>query len=78
MAANPLGSGTINGNGILAYAGCDWNLGTGNGIYIIDAETGTLMRRLHDVVDYPEFAQPIWVDGRLFTANTSALVTWST
>lgn len=77
LGANPLGSGTINANGILAYAGTDWAMGPGNGVYLIDASNGDILRVLHDVGDFPEFAQPIWSDGRLLAANTDALVDWS-
>ena len=77
LLANPLGSGTINANGILAYAGTDWNMGGGNGVYLIDGATGRVLRVLKDVGEYPEFAQPIWAEGHLFAANSDAVVSWS-
>jgi Glucose dehydrogenase len=77
LLANPLGSGAINANGILAYAGTDWNMGAGNGVYLIDGATGRLVRVLEDVAEFPEFAQPIWAEGRLFAANSDAVVSWS-
>lgn len=78
LAANPLGSGTINGNGLLAYGGTDWNGGTGNGISVVNAASGALVRRVTDPHgSYPQFAQPIWADGRLFMANTDSLTVWS-
>ncbi len=77
LPANPLGSGTVNPNGILAYAGTDWFGGPGNGVFVIDAATGSMVRVLHDIGNFPEYAQPIWVDGRLLTANFDGLVAWA-
>jgi outer membrane protein assembly factor BamB len=77
LGANPLGSGSVNANGLLAYAGTDWSDGPGNGITVLDSTTGSIVRTLDDLAEYPEFAQPVWSDGRLFTANTDALVMWS-
>lgn len=77
LGANPLGSGSVNANGLLAYAGTDWSMGAGNGATVLDAATGSVVRVLDDRAEYPEFAQPVWSDGRLYAANTDALVMWS-
>jgi outer membrane protein assembly factor BamB len=77
LTANPLGSGTINGNGILAYAGTDWNMTGTNGVYLLDSTTGKLLRTLHDLADYPEFGQPIWANGQLLAPNTDSLVAYA-
>lgn len=76
LGANPLGSGSVNANGLLAYAGTDWSGGAGNGVSVLDAATGAIVWVLDDRAEYPEFAQPVWSDGRLFAANTDALVMW--
>jgi polyvinyl alcohol dehydrogenase (cytochrome) len=76
LAANPLGSGTVNKNGILAYAGTDWAAGPGNGIYLINAATGKIVRQLKDVDSFPEFSQPIWAGGKLFMTNADNLSAW--
>jgi polyvinyl alcohol dehydrogenase (cytochrome) len=78
LGANPLGSGTYDPNGILAYAGTNWSGTTGNGLYLIDPGTGNIMRTLQDTKSWPEFAQPIWVDGMLLMDNTDAIVAWKT
>ena len=67
----------MNGSGLLAYAGTDWSDGAGNGVTVLDATTGAVVRVLDDVGEYPQFAQPVWSDGRLYAANTDALVMWS-
>jgi len=64
-------------NGLLAYGGTDWAKGPGNGLYVLDADTGAIVRVLRDLAPYPEFAQPIWADGRILAADTDALVAWS-
>ena len=77
LGANPLGSGSVNPNGILAYAATDWSGGSGNGVYLVDAATGVVRRVLHDVGNFPEFAQPVFAAGRLLAADTDALVAWT-
>jgi hypothetical protein len=77
LGANPLGSGTVNPDGILAYASTDWSGGSGNGVSLVDAADGTVLRVLHDVGSFPEFAQPVFAAGRLLAADTDALVAWT-
>jgi hypothetical protein len=43
LPANALGSGTINANGLLAYAGMNWENHSNNGIYVLDAATGQML-----------------------------------
>jgi polyvinyl alcohol dehydrogenase (cytochrome) len=77
LPANPLGTGSANSAGLLAYAGTDWNDGSGNGVYLLDATDGQVVRALDDVSEFPEFAQVVWSDGRLYATNTDAVVMWS-
>jgi outer membrane protein assembly factor BamB len=85
LPANALGSGSINGNGVLAYAGMHWENQPDNGVYLLDASTGTLLATLKDAADatpecptcsYDEFAQPVWADGALWMSNRTALSPW--
>ena len=76
LPANPLGTGSANASGLLAYAGTDWSMGPGNGISIVDAATGEILRTLDDVGEFPEFAEVVWSDGRLYATNTDAVVMW--
>jgi hypothetical protein len=49
LPANPLGAGTLNPNGLLAYAGMDWNNGSGNGVYLLDTtQQGKIVAVLKD------------------------------
>ncbi len=77
LPAVPLGSGTINGAAILAYAGTNWGGTTGNNLYLVDPTSGHVMRALADTSMPPEFAQPIWADGRLFMTNVNEVVAWA-
>ncbi len=74
LPATPLGSGTFNPNGILAYAGTDWGFYVGNSVYLVDPSSGAILRTLGDTNQPPEFAQPIWADGTLFMTNVDAVV----
>jgi outer membrane protein assembly factor BamB len=77
LPANPLGTGTANSAGLLAYAGTDWADGSGNGVYVLDASTGAVVRALDDVGEFPEFAQIVWENGRLVATDTDAVVMWA-
>ncbi len=77
LTANPLGAGSINGNNVLAYGGTDWANGPGNGVFLIDAKRGKIVRTLPEAGNFPEFAQPIWAGNHLFTTKTDELVEWS-
>ncbi|MGZ6953414.1 MAG: outer membrane protein assembly factor BamB family protein [Acidimicrobiia bacterium] len=76
LGANPLGSGSINAKGILAYTGTDWSGGSGNGTYLLNAANGNVIRVLEDN-DFPGFAQPIWAGGRVIVTNADNVSAWS-
>jgi polyvinyl alcohol dehydrogenase (cytochrome) len=76
LAADPLGSGTYNPSGILAYAGTDWGGTVGNGVYLLDPATGNIVRTLLDTTQAPEFAQPVWAEGMLLMSKTAEVVAW--
>jgi polyvinyl alcohol dehydrogenase (cytochrome) len=79
LSATPLGSGTINGASppILAYAGTDWTAATGNFVYLINPATGHMVNELYDYGQSAEFAQPVWVDGKLLMTNVNAVLAWA-
>jgi hypothetical protein len=43
LPSNSLGTGTINGNGVLAYAGMHWENQVDNGIFLLDSKTGKML-----------------------------------
>jgi outer membrane protein assembly factor BamB len=75
LAADPLGAGTINAKGLVAFAGTDWDSYVGNWLYLLDPSSGALIRALPDN-GQAEFAQPIWADSRLYQTNVSEIVSW--
>jgi hypothetical protein len=77
VSSNPLGSGTINGNRLLAYGGTDWSHTGANGPFIIDVHYRKVLRVLPEAGNFPEFAQPIWANNHLFITKTDALYEWS-
>jgi len=86
LPANPLGTGTVNGNGLLAFAGMEWENHPTNGIFVFDGGNGTLLEQLRDPgnatrdcpdCSYHEFGQPVWADGRLWMSNMTALTPWA-
>jgi outer membrane protein assembly factor BamB len=73
-----LGAGAFNRNGILAYATADYMPGgAGNGLFLLDPSTGKVLRTMHDVHSWPEFAQPIWAGGQLLQTDFDAVINWS-
>jgi outer membrane protein assembly factor BamB len=40
LPVDALGAGTLNGAGLLAYAGMDWGSGPGNGVFLLDVNHG--------------------------------------
>ncbi|MGI9007578.1 MAG: PQQ-binding-like beta-propeller repeat protein [Streptosporangiaceae bacterium] len=68
-----IGSPSVDGAGVLAV-GTYQVTGAPNGIYLIDAATGTILRRLTG--GSPDFAQNVFAEGRLFTANGAYLTAW--
>jgi outer membrane protein assembly factor BamB len=76
LGANPLGSGAINGNGIITVSGTDWAMGAGNGTTLLDRD-GVVLRKLQDVRNFPQFSQSVFVDGALLMTNTDAVSRWA-
>ncbi len=69
-----LGSPTMNGGGVIAVGTYDFT-GTPNAVYLIDASTGAILRTL--TTGGYTFAQTVFADGMLFTANTyRGLTAW--
>ncbi len=68
-----IGSPTVDGAGVLAV-GTYQATGTPNGIYLLDAATGAILRRLTGGT--ADFAQNVFAEGRLFTADGAALTAW--
>jgi outer membrane protein assembly factor BamB len=67
------GSPTLDGGGVLA-AGTYDNGHAGNQTYLVDAATGRILRTLIGGLD---FAQSVFADGRLFTANANGVYAWA-
>jgi hypothetical protein len=65
-----IGSPAMNGGGVLAVGTFD---GTGNGVYLIRATTGKIIRKL---IGGEDFAQAVFAGGWLFTANAKGLRAW--
>jgi outer membrane protein assembly factor BamB len=69
-----LGSPTMNGGGVIAVGTYDFT-GTPNAVYLIDASTGAILRTL--TTGGYNFAQSVFADGMVFTANTyRGLTAW--
>jgi len=62
-----LGSPTMNGSGVMAVGTYDYT-STPNAVYLIDSSTGTIIRTLNTGGN--NFAQPVFANGFVFTANT--------
>jgi hypothetical protein len=58
LPSNPLGTGSINDNGVLAYAGMDWENHTTNGIFLIDSSNGALIDTNPSVAGYQQLKDP--------------------
>lgn len=65
-----IGSPAANGGGVLAVGSFD---GSGNGVYLLRAATGKVVRTL---IAGEDFAQAVFADGWLFTANAKGLRAW--
>jgi outer membrane protein assembly factor BamB len=66
LNAGVSGTPTLNGNGILAAATYDFTVGAENGVYLLNASDGTVLRRLGDA---PEFAQPVFAGPYVFVTT---------
>jgi outer membrane protein assembly factor BamB len=67
-----IGSPTMNGAGVLAVGTFDYT-NSANYTYLINAATGKIIRTLVRGMD---FAQSVWADGWLFTANSDGVYAW--
>jgi eukaryotic-like serine/threonine-protein kinase len=65
-----IGSPSVDGAGVLAVGTFD---GSGNGVYLLSAATGKIVRTL---VQGEDFAQAAFADGWIFTANAKGVRAW--
>ena len=68
-----IGTPTLDGAGVLAVGTYDYSH-TPNAIYLVDAATGRILRTLSRGSE--NFAQAVFADGELFTANGTGLTAW--
>jgi len=68
-----IGTPSLDGGGVLAVGTYDFT-NTPNEVYLLDASSGQIVRQL--VRGSADFAQSVFADGRLFTANGDGLVSW--
>ena len=68
-----LGAPTLDGAGVLAV-GTYGSGTTPNAVYLINASTGQILRTL--ISRQPDFAQSVFADGMLFTANGNGVYAW--
>src|SRR6266567_745873 len=73
LANGVIGSPSMDGGGVLAVGTYDFT-STPNEVYLLDATTGQIVRRL--VRGSADFAQSVFAEGRLYTANGDGLVSW--
>lgn len=67
-----IGSPTLDGGGVIGVGTYDYSA-TPNATYLVSARTGTILRK---VVTGMDFAQSVWADDWLFTANSGGLYAW--
>ncbi|MEA2506391.1 MAG: hypothetical protein QOH48_1009 [Actinomycetota bacterium] len=72
LGAQVLGSASLDSAGVLAVPTFDGSSGAANGVYLLDAQTGAVLRRIGTG---KVFSQPIFVDGRLLVASVSGGLT---
>lgn len=68
-----IGTPSLDGAGVIAVGTYDFSA-TPNAIYLINAATGRILRTL--ATNGHDFAQSVFADGRLFTANDNGLYAW--
>jgi outer membrane protein assembly factor BamB len=68
-----IGSPTMDGAGVLAFGTFD-NSGVPNATYLANAANGKV---LHTLLQGWDFAQSVFADGLLFTANSDGVYAWS-
>jgi polyvinyl alcohol dehydrogenase (cytochrome) len=73
LANGVIGTPTMDGGGVLAVGTYGFST-TPNMVYLLDASTGQILRSL--VKGSADFAQSVFAEGRLFTANGDGLVSW--
>jgi outer membrane protein assembly factor BamB len=64
------GTSSLNGSGILAAPSFGGEASPGNGVYLLEAESGAILTQL-DTGGSPVFAQPVFSDRYLFVATQS-------
>ncbi|HYS33005.1 MAG TPA: PQQ-binding-like beta-propeller repeat protein [Streptosporangiaceae bacterium] len=73
LANGVIGSPSMDGGGVLAVGTYDFT-NTPNEVYLLDATTGQIVRRL--ARGSADFAQSVFAEDRLYTANGDGLVSW--
>jgi outer membrane protein assembly factor BamB len=68
-----LGTPSLDGAGVLAVGTYDFTA-TPNAVYLVNAATGRIIRTL--LTGGTDFAQNVFADGRLFTANSTGVYSW--
>jgi outer membrane protein assembly factor BamB len=68
-----LGTPSLDGAGVLVVGTYDFTK-TPNAIYLVNAATGRIIRTLQ--TGGTNFAQSVFADGRLFTANSTGVYSW--
>jgi outer membrane protein assembly factor BamB len=68
-----LGTPTLSGGSVLAVATYDKHSLTDNSVYLVDASTGQILRRIRTRT--PTFAQPVFADGYLLVAASGGRLT---
>jgi outer membrane protein assembly factor BamB len=72
LGARGFSSASLNSAGVLAVPTYDGTIGAANGVYLLNAQTGAVLRRIGtDKV----FSQPVFADSRLFIASASGGLT---
>ncbi len=71
LTGGVLGSPALDGGGVLAVSAYT---STGAGIYLVDAATGAITRQ---IMTGTTFAQPVFANNWLFTANTKGVSAWA-
>ena len=64
----------MDAGGVIAVGTYDFTK-TPNAIYLLNASTGAILRRLNR--GSPVFAQSVFAEGMIFTANGNGLFAWS-
>ena len=68
-----IGSPAMDGGGVIAVGTYD-NGAASNAVYLVNAATGKIVRILNK--GSHDFAQSVFADGRLFTANSTGVYAW--